>query len=1123
MSLHFIFGRAGTGKTTRCCREIVDFLSHDPDAHAILLVPDQATYRAETALAESCPSGGFVGADVYGFSRLSYRVFQELHTDTHEAISPLVQQLIWRRILNARKKDMRMLGKAAGQPHFASTLTTFFHQLDSFGITEETLQDAAAAAGDTPLGRKLSDLSLLRHDYLSYLTAHFSYRGNRYERLAEDIPQSDAIRASKIWIDGFNGMTPQEIAVVSALIRTAKDVTVTLPMDAPETAALYPLFDRPYRLWKALTENTGSYTSETLTAPHRFECPRVRELAERFFRPLPEKCIYGPATRTLPEQGVFITECPSREAEVEDVVCRIAELTRDKNFRYRDILVLTRNPDTYGETLRRKLSEADIPAFLDMRRLMTTHPLVQLVSSLLHLLTETKKSGGFKNATLFAFLKNPLYRMFAEDDTDRLENYVHRVGVRPYQWKKEWTFRSYFHLEADSPMSAKEAEELRYMNTLRAAVVNRLLPLETAWNEAETVRDKTEILYRWLVSAGIPSRLSAADEQSYAETKTRPHREVWKNLLALFDDLVCAAGDDRMPDADYLSMTEDALRTLTYALIPPTLDHVTVTSIDRGYAIEARAVFILGANEGEFPARITEEGILSEADKKTLSEKEKLILAPDLTSLIYQEEFYTYLALTRARHALYLSYATTETDGSELSPSSLLSRLERLGYTTARRTPASLSPDMTDDTRFIRPAQSLALLPGVLRNGIPPENGLWAALRDYAHAENEAALVQAAGGLRYTNGARPLSRALARRLFIGKYAFKTSVSRLEKYRKCPYEYFLEYGLRLTEEKEATVDNLDVGNYLHAGLHKFGEHLKQSRKAWRDATDEDIEKTSKEIADAIAPRIKDGALSGDAAAKYTKNALDRTLRKTLATLRAQSKSSMAETVAMEHNFQCPVRAGSDTVTLTGSIDRLDVAGGAAVICDYKTGTPTLSLSEIVSGLKLQLITYLMAALETSENPLLPGAILYLYVQGNTRTVPVSQSGTDTKPAKELAGYFLGDRRFLESLDINLGKDGGFLPIRVNKDGGFSKNSPVLTEAELRALFEKTKENIAALYENMKGGNIAIRPTRLKKCAAPCTFCPYKSICRFDPTMPGNRYEEIPAKSDSDIKKEFIANT
>lgn len=75
MSLHFIFGRAGTGKTTRCCREIQDYLKKNPGNRAYLLVPDQGTYTAEYLLAKSFPGGGFIDVTVCGFSRLAYRVF----------------------------------------------------------------------------------------------------------------------------------------------------------------------------------------------------------------------------------------------------------------------------------------------------------------------------------------------------------------------------------------------------------------------------------------------------------------------------------------------------------------------------------------------------------------------------------------------------------------------------------------------------------------------------------------------------------------------------------------------------------------------------------------------------------------------------------------------------------------------------------------------------------------------------------------------------------------------------------------------------------------------------------------------------------------------------------------
>ena len=100
MGLHFIFGRAGCGKTTTCCQQIADYLLQNKENHAIFLVPDQGTYKAESTLASIMPQKGFTNATVSGFSRLSYRIFQELHTKTSEALPPIGQQLVISRLLS---------------------------------------------------------------------------------------------------------------------------------------------------------------------------------------------------------------------------------------------------------------------------------------------------------------------------------------------------------------------------------------------------------------------------------------------------------------------------------------------------------------------------------------------------------------------------------------------------------------------------------------------------------------------------------------------------------------------------------------------------------------------------------------------------------------------------------------------------------------------------------------------------------------------------------------------------------------------------------------------------------------------------------------------------------------
>lgn len=149
--------------------------------------------------------------------------------------------------------------------------------------------------------------------------------------------------------------------------------------------------------------------------------------------------------------------------------------------------------------------------------------------------------------------------------------------------------------------------------------------------------------------------------------------------------------------------------------------------------------------------------------------------------------------------------------------------------------------------RFANPNQALSLLPEILRNGRPSPTGNWAALKDWAEGNEYRELMESKlAGLRYQNTAARLPKMLARKLFMKGGRFYGSVTKLQNYRSCPYQYFLRYGIGVEERDTGEADYLDYGNYLHAGLHQFGEVLKSQNRQWRQATDEEIEKISEDI-------------------------------------------------------------------------------------------------------------------------------------------------------------------------------------------------------------------------------------------------------------------------------------
>lgn len=79
MSLQFIVGRAGSGKSSRCLSEISKELESHPQGDSIIyLVPDQMTFQAEYSLVSQSQPQGMIRAQVFSFSRLALRIMQEV-------------------------------------------------------------------------------------------------------------------------------------------------------------------------------------------------------------------------------------------------------------------------------------------------------------------------------------------------------------------------------------------------------------------------------------------------------------------------------------------------------------------------------------------------------------------------------------------------------------------------------------------------------------------------------------------------------------------------------------------------------------------------------------------------------------------------------------------------------------------------------------------------------------------------------------------------------------------------------------------------------------------------------------------------------------------------------------
>ena len=98
----------------------------------------------------------------------------------------------------------------------------------------------------------------------------------------------------------------------------------------------------------------------------------------------------------------------------------------------------------------------------------------------------------------------------------------------------------------------------------------------------------------------------------------------------------------------------------------------------------------------------------------------------------------------------------------------------------------------------------------------------------------------------------------------------------------------------------------------------------------------------------------------------------------------------------------------------------------------------------------------------------------------------------------------DPETVEEIAGDFQKTSDVVNLTRSRDGGL--RGDVMTEAEFEELEQAAAEKVVSLCADLAGGRIDIRPMKEGDWTA-CQYCDYQSVCRFDRSFRGCRYEEI----------------
>lgn len=1138
MSIQFIIGRSGYGKTYQCLQQIHHRLLDNPQGPPLIyLVPDQMTFQSEKALLQLGDIGGMIRAQVYSFSRLAWKVLQETGGLARTHLTSVGTNMMLRKIIENHRTNLRAFQSSADKHGFINKTAEMIAEFKRYCIDPSNI--FVESESNQALQDKLHDLELIYTEFHRQLIGKYIDAEDYLTLLAEKIPQSSYITNAEIWVDGFHSFTPNEYVVLEQLMKHAQRVTFTCTMEsvyekAPDELDLFHENARNYRILMQIAHENEIHIEEPimLRTPRRFNNQALLFLENHYDK--------HSQKNLETSEGIQLAVAANRRAEVDAVAREIISLVRDQHYCYRDISVMTRDISLYKELIETIFSDYDIPYFLDEKRLMLHHPLIELIRSVFDLLT-----GNWNYEALFRAIKTDLFvplETFEKIDNmrieyDQLENFVLKLGLHRKRWKNDDVWKQFFN---DKKLQAQAEKMYQLRNDINAP----LLELEEKLAASMTAKDMVIALYDFLVILEIPEKLNLWITQAEAAgdlTAAQEHEQVWKAVIAFMDEMVEIVGDETMSLDLFAKLVESGLESMKFSLVPPSLDQVLIGTVDRSRYTDVKCVFLIGVNEGVLPAKPVENGLLSESDRESLA-KSGIVLAPGSVRQLLDEQFYIYLALTTPEDWLYVSYPLADEEGKSLFPSPVIGKLKEL-FPNLNEDVWTLEPfEQENEFAYITtPEKSFSLLTSAIRQwrrGYPLSDKWWHVYNWHVQHERKHEIELLQRSLFYTNRAHSLSQETSIALYGD--VIQVSVSRMERFQACPFQQFASHGLRLKEREQYVFRAPNIGQLFHEALNLIAQNLRQRQIEWSALSDQQSFELADQAVQYVASNLQHQILLSTHRHHYLTRKLKQVVGRAVSVLAKQARKSGFSPIGIELAFDknAPLPPltyeleNGTKLEVVGRIDRVDQAKSDDEvylrIIDYKSSVRDLSLAEVYYGLAMQMLTYLDVVITHSPKWLgqqaTPAGVLYFHI--HNPVIQLKKALSDEEIEYELfkkfkmKGLVLNDETALTLMDNEiLEKDSDIIPVSFTKDGRLKKYSKAVTKDEFELVRHHIRNLTKTIGLNMTNGIVDISPYRMNQ-ETPCTFCEFRSLCQFDIALKDNQYRTLKVdKGDEFLKKMF----
>ena len=774
-------------------------------------------------------------------------------------------------------------------------------------------------------------------------------------------------------------------------------------------------------------------------------------------------------------------------------------------YRYNQIAILTSNLEKYDIDAKIIFEKYNIPMYIDVKKQLTQNILVRYLISILDIF-----SNNWSIDSVMNYIKTGMLDI-SKEDIYNFENYCNKWGIT----RKKF-FNEFIYEEVNDKQ--EKIEETRRI------IINPLISLIEKINQNKNVKTITTNIYNFIIENNILDRLNEKLKYINNIEIINEYNTSYRLLIELFEQIIDLFGEEKISFEKYKELLQVGLSSTQVGTIPATQDQVIIGQMDRARFSDIKVCFILGANDGEFPIRLSTEGYFNDKDRQILA-LSGIEMAKNSIDTLYEDEFNVYKTLTIPEEKLIISYSSSDCLGANLRPSTLLKKIKRIFPNVEQKSDIiNKNIDITNKVATFEEALKQYFM---LINGFEISDK-WKQIIKYYQIKEKEKFDNAILAINFTNKSEKITDENLKKLYGNN--LKASISKLEEYKKCPFSYHIKYGLNLKEKKEFKIQTIDTGNFMHEIIDEFFAYLDEKNLKVNLLEEEYINEIVEEILSRVLGISKYYILSSNAKFRSLTKKLKKVVLESIKYIVYTLKNSKFEVLEHEAEFgkgkKYPAiiidNENNTTTELTGKIDRIDIGkidGKEYLrIIDYKSSIKNIDMNKVINGLQIQLITYIESMNRIKKTN--SAGILYMNLIDNI--VKSSKNKTEEEIKEEIKknfrmqGIVVANVDILKNMDTTLDNGSSdIIPVTLKKDGSISESkSSTITEEEFELLQKQVIKIIKQISKEILKGKIDIKPFKYKQSTG-CDFCRFRSICMFDNNDKKCEYNYIKEENKEEI--------